>query len=79
MSEPSTLRQREIAVDKPNWCHRPLKMPKLRPRVVTQMKLFFASALRSARLSRTPCDLGPQPSTLLLARVSSSRSKRQGP
>jgi hypothetical protein len=42
-------------------------------------EIFFASALRSAWLPRTPRDFGPQPGTLLLARMSSSRSKRQGP
>ena len=45
---------------------RPLKTQKLRSRVVTQQNLFFTSALRSARLPRTPCELAPQPGTLLL-------------
>jgi hypothetical protein len=37
------------------------------------------SALRSARLLRTPRDVGPQPGTLSLGHVSSSDSQRQGP
>ena len=66
MSEPSTPRQRRSAVSEPSSRLRPLKTPRLRPRVVTQQNFFFASALRSARLLRSPRDLSPQPGTLLL-------------
>jgi hypothetical protein len=44
MSEPSTPRQRRSAVSEPNLCPRPLKTPKLRPRVVTQ-PIFFSLSL----------------------------------
>jgi hypothetical protein len=70
MSEPSTPRRRRSAVNEPKLCPRLMKTPRLRPRMVTQLNLFFASSLRSARLPRTPRDLGPQPGTLLLTHTS---------
>jgi hypothetical protein len=74
MSEPSTPKQRRIAAAEPNLNPRLLKTPNLPPRVVTQPNLFFASGLRSARVPQSPQEIGPQPSALLLRRLSSSRS-----
>ena len=42
-SEPSTPRQRRSVVNESNLYPSPLKTPKLRRRVVTQLKLFFPS------------------------------------
>jgi hypothetical protein len=74
MPEPSTPKQRKIAAAEPNLYLKPLKRPNLPPRVVTQPNLFFTSGLRSARVPQSPQEIGPQPSALLLRRLSSSRS-----
>ena len=78
-SEPSTPRQRRSVVNESNLYPSPLKTPKLRRRVVTQLNLFFPSFMRSARMSRTTRNLGPQPGTLLLLRLPSGRSERPRP
>jgi hypothetical protein len=72
-------RQSERAASKPSARLRPLRTHSLRRRVVTQHKLFFPSFMRSARLPRTPCNLVPQPSTLLLFRLPSGGAQCPGP
>jgi hypothetical protein len=70
---------RRSAGSEPKSRPRPLRTSKLRPRVVTQQKIFSSPLLRSARLPRTPRDLAPQPSSLLLRRLPSGSSQRPGP
>jgi hypothetical protein len=76
--EPGTPWPKESDVSEPKLRLRPLRSPKLSPRVVTQQNLFFTSSLRPARLSRTPCSLASQSSTLLLPDLSSVSSQRPG-
>ena len=57
---------------------RPLNTQRLRRRVVTQQNLFFHALVRSARLSRTPRELTPQPGTVLWPCLPSGGSQRPG-
>ena len=74
MSEPSMPRQRNRAVNSKlvSQADEDSEVTPARGHA-DGSRFFFASPLRSARLLRTARDLGPQPSTLLLLRLSSSR------
>ena len=78
-SKPSMPRPRRSGGGEPKSRSRPLRTPKLRPRVVTQQKLFFPPLVRSARVSRIPRELTAQPGSLLLRRLPSGGSQRLGP
>jgi hypothetical protein len=71
-------RPRKSAGGKPKPRPRPLRIRTLRPRVVTQQKIFSPSLMRSAGLLRTAHDLPSQPGTLLLHRLPSGRSQCPG-
>jgi hypothetical protein len=73
-----TPRPRKRAVSESSPRPRPLRIPNLHRRVVTQQKLFFSPVMRSAGLSRTPRDLSPQPGTVLLLRLPSGGSQCPG-
>jgi hypothetical protein len=70
-----TPKQRKRAAREPNPCPRLLKIQRLRRRVVTRLKVFYPSLMRSARLPRTARDLGSQLGTLLLSRLPSGGSQ----
>lgn len=73
MSKPSTPKQRRIAVSESSLRPRRLRAPKPYPPRGHAPQFFFASGLRSARVLQSPQEIGPQPSALLLLRLSSSR------
>ena len=76
--KPDMPRPKKHAVSESNPCPRPLRIPNLHRRVVTQQELFFPSVMQSAGLSRTPRDLIPQPGTVLLLRLPSGGSQCPG-
>jgi hypothetical protein len=76
--KPGTPRRNARAASGPRLRPRLLNTQRLRRRVVTQQKLFFASLMRSARLSRTAHALGPQPGTLLWPRLPPGGSQCPG-
>jgi hypothetical protein len=63
------LRRSARAANRSSPHLRLFKSQRLRLRVVTQHNLFFASAMRSARLLRLPSELGSKPGTLLLRQL----------
>ena len=73
MSEPSTPRQRRIAVSESSLRPRRLRASKPHPPRGHASQFFFASGLRSAGVLQSPQEIGPQPSALLLRRLPSSR------
>ena len=75
LPKPGTPRQRKRAASESSPRLRPLKIQRLRRRVVTQQKFFFPSVMRSARLPRTPRELAPQSGTVLLPPLPAGRSQ----
>jgi hypothetical protein len=78
-SKPGTPRLRKSAASERSPRLRLLRTQRLRRRVVTRQKVFFHSVMRSAGLPRPPCELGPQPRTLLRPCLPASRSQCPGP
>ena len=75
LPKPGTPRQRKRTASESSPRLRPLKIQRLRRRVVTQQKFFFPSVMRSARLPRTPRELAPQSGTVLLPPLPAGRSQ----
>jgi hypothetical protein len=59
--------------------HKPRGSRRLRRRVVTQQKIFFAAGVRSAGVPRAAPEFGPQSGVLLQPGLPPGRSQRAGP